>query len=1276
MTKTRKFTVLALAIVCALSLCLSVGSMNFNAKAEEAADPRAEMFDMFIDASDFKSQNIMDVQEIGEFIITGTPEAMMSIDGNEKGAMDIAGYKFTKRFKTNGTTDHSNMARSISFFLEQKAEISVYALSSTASESTRTLSLYKNGTSGALQNQFVMGSSNPIEPITFTTTEAGSYYIAADVGGVNIYLIGIKFTGEAATVTRSEWATVETPTLSVPTDYLSMDGKSVTVNYAGLIGDNGADKIIVKMYDSTKTEIDKRSAIRYGNNGSVKFTPPASGDYYFTAEAVRANETDVKKSDFTEALTFKYVFEKPSLRSRTIDDGGTMKLQVTIIASKEATSYTLCHRKKVAAGETENAWAEISVVPTSDDEIIQVIEGYAVNDELELKVIATRVGTGEGGADEVLESSVINAVVRSAAERDWQFAYFGQSTKNTLNYMIPGGDIYKGLSLVSCTFNSDTQETTSKGGKFTYGAMDGISYYYTKIDASEEDFRLKTRVVVDYINPTQDGQEGFALLVRDSIGVSGETNYFYTNSAAAIATKLQYMQGATRKTIKDGLGARFVTGVTDTVNTPESGTFTQTMYPFMNEMVHKTVDPEKDGYIIEVEKVNNTYYTRYYIHNYSTGLDELQVEKALYHDGSTSRTEGKDQLLVIDKENVYVGFAVARGCNATFKDVEFEVTPRSTEPVEIQYEQIIGDYTITSKTTTSVPEYDLTFTANADGILNISHNGNQIITNQEVKANVDFIYPITFTEVDNTFTGTFDPTDGFMPGLYQEMDSYELQELLDKIVTYKKYGDVNTPIYVAPDDLSSSGPIGSAANDGTKDSPLDLQTAVNYVLPGQTIFMKEGTYTFGANLTIERGNNGVWVDANNNYIKDDGEIKYKILRPDPEAQSRPIIDFQNKGTGIKMWGEYWHMYGFDITKTKYANKGIQLGGKFNILESVNAYYNGDSGISVSGKSTEGKDKWPAFNKILNCTAYMNKDQAEEDADGFAAKLYCGDGNVFEGCIAYCNADDGWDLYAKTETGNIGAVTINNCLTFGNGFNIDGSPTKGNGNGFKLGGESLPGKHKLTNSVSFANKLKGIDSNSCPDDIVHNTTSVYNGSYNYAFYSEAQVAFDVKNVISLMGGKSDQITAQKVNPIRNETNYLYATDTGLSATTNGATVDMTIFKGWTPGNPFAYFGIEMNQSIGLITKGDFNKMIETVTVRKENGSINTNGILEIIDDNLTAGGRIAETPGTVWGDEVKNQPKSGCKKGCKSEVGAIDFVIGFALVGLAIAVLLKKQKSNG
>lgn len=54
--------------------------------------------------------------------------------------------------------------------------------------------------------------------------------------------------------------------------------------------------------------------------------------------------------------------------------------------------------------------------------------------------------------------------------------------------------------------------------------------------------------------------------------------------------------------------------------------------------------------------------------------------------------------------------------------------------------------------------------------------------------------------------------------------------------------------------------------------------------------------------------------------------------------------------------------------------------------------------------------------ILNCESHDNRDTSDENADGFAAKLGVGVGNVFKGNIAHHNIDDGWDLYNRSNEG--------------------------------------------------------------------------------------------------------------------------------------------------------------------------------------------------------------------------------------------------------------------
>ena len=298
-------------------------------------------------------------------------------------------------------------------------------------------------------------------------------------------------------------------------------------------------------------------------------------------------------------------------------------------------------------------------------------------------------------------------------------------------------------------------------------------------------------------------------------------------------------------------------------------------------------------------------------------------------------------------------------------------------------------------------------------------------------------------------------------------------------------------------------------------------------------FTKPGTYYLDKTVKIERGVNGT------------ADLPIQMVA-DPEASSRPVLDFQQMCAGMVLAGDYWYFQGFDVTNSADKQKGIQLSGKHCTMDNINTYHNGNTGLQISRYlTTDEYDMWPAYDLILNCTSYGNADAGFEDADGFAAKLTVGDGIVFDGCISYNNADDGWDLFAKVQTGSIGAVTIKNSVAFGNGYLEDGT-VAGNGNGFKLGGDSMSGKHVLENCVAFDNKAKGIDSNSCPDIIVKNCTTFNNESYNIALYTNTakNTDFATNGVISYRTQNLDQVEQFKLlgtqdkTKVDNDTNYFW------------------------------------------------------------------------------------------------------------------------------------------
>ncbi|GJM75333.1 hypothetical protein HMSSN036_75490 [Paenibacillus macerans] len=156
-----------------------------------------------------------------------------------------------------------------------------------------------------------------------------------------------------------------------------------------------------------------------------------------------------------------------------------------------------------------------------------------------------------------------------------------------------------------------------------------------------------------------------------------------------------------------------------------------------------------------------------------------------------------------------------------------------------------------------------------------------------------------------------------------------------------------------------------------------------------------------------------------------------------------------------------------------GDNGIFIGGNYNIIENVETHHNRDSGLQISRSSSSMTNiaDWPSYNQIIRVYSHDNFDPDNgEDADGFAAKLTIGPGNVFDSCIAAWNTDDGWDLYTKSETGAIGAVTIKNSIAYKNGQTSDGNSTSdSDGNGFKLGGDKIAVNHIVQNSVAFQNK---------------------------------------------------------------------------------------------------------------------------------------------------------------------------------------------------------------
>jgi hypothetical protein len=276
-----------------------------------------------------------------------------------------------------------------------------------------------------------------------------------------------------------------------------------------------------------------------------------------------------------------------------------------------------------------------------------------------------------------------------------------------------------------------------------------------------------------------------------------------------------------------------------------------------------------------------------------------------------------------------------------------------------------------------------------------------------------------------------------------------------------------------PDDIWIS-PNGDDAAPGTESAPLrTLTAAVQRTRPGLTIWVTTGTYASSETVSLDAlGQSGA------------------ALRIFAAPGVRPIFDFtaQTRGSssarGIEISGDYWYLRGLDVINA--GDNCIHVSGSHDTIENVVTHGCSDTGIQITANSSQASDSTrAAYNTIVNCDSYENYDAANlgENADGFAAKLYIGPGNVFRGCRAWNNADDGWDLFASDDV-----VVIENCWAIANGkIGAAQNNTNGDGNGFKLGGKPATGDpnqggavHQVTNCASIENRACGFVRNNNPD----------------------------------------------------------------------------------------------------------------------------------------------------------------------------------------------------
>ena len=1132
--------------------------------------------------------------------------AKTKIDGSSKEFED--GYKASQRINMGGTSAYTGTVKNaIGFSVDGPATVKIWWVCGGDGRSVQVAGedgsiLFASDTS-CVKNSLYMNS--------YELTEAGKYFIGSTIGSNYYFKVEVTTGASTPSAPRADWASVAAPAITSISD--EGDGDLV-VGVNGLVGYDGADEIVVTMFDDKGNEIASKRSVAEKDSHTLTFSPENSGKYSFVATLKREGETD-KSTAKSDAFSFSYPLGNPAIISVTSKGSG--KVEVIFSAVHEATAYDI-----LVNGEVKD-----TVTTTT-----AMISGFTVGERINVSVAPVR-GSEKGKAGDA-----VSVLITEQAQQTWGFTAYGPSTDLKQNGYT--GSVNEGGSV--------TVFSEGGKGKIQPNSVDGFAYYFTAVP-TEYNFTLRATVTVDSWK-ISNGQEGFGLMATDRLGTSGDGSDLWNNSYLVGATKFEYRYESSedgtgivynnhtaleyasfpKYTMKLGLGViervgvnttnldRFQANDTTTIQNEffsSSRTFESTCgyygyekgtYNIIGNYDSSTV-PEgtledrflKTTFVLEIQKNNTGYFATYY------DLDGNILAMEKFYD--------PDALSQLDSENVYVGFFASRNAKATFSDIQFSTVLASEDkPAEERpIEYVDPKVSITSSTVTTEPEYLLSVNTNVLGTIKITLGntvlveGAPVVAVEGVKDSYEYSLPLTLTYGENNFIITFTPDPDQDLGEFVKLSTTENQSIAVTVQANKGFYH-NKTIYVSPNGLPNGN--------GTKELPFDIYSAIENVIPGQTIVIMEGTYLLNKTVKIQRGMDGT----------EDAPIK---MIADPEAKTRPVFDFQRTPgvAGIVHGGNYWYFYGFDVTGSGDMQKGFQVSGNYNTLDQIHTYYNGNSGIQISRYiGTDLPEQWPSYNLILNCTSYCNYDNGFEDADGFAAKLTIGPGNVFDGCIAYNNADDGWDLYAKVETGPIGSVIIKNCVAYANGYLPGMEGKSGNGNGFKLGGSSLTGKHQLINCYAFYNLAKGIDSNSCPDIIVENCISYNNGSYNCAFYTNVgdQTEFVASGIISFKDSDLNNHLPKDKNG-----NFLGDPEKGEQLKGKGTQASGKADESkYINSTTYYWYGSACQNAAGKTLTADIFKSLEfTGITRNADGTINMNGFLELNESApADAGARMTGT----------------------------------------------------
>ncbi|MCD7729713.1 MAG: Ig-like domain-containing protein [Clostridia bacterium] len=339
-----------------------------------------------------------------EILATASSSKTISIDSSSK--TTIEGEVFTNRLKLGGTG--SDTARSIKFTVASNCNITVYMVSSS-SDDNRTVYLYGSDFSTKVATSTV---STTAAKYTYENIGAGTYYLATESGGLNIY-------------------------------YLAIEYPSVTIS-------GNSEVKVGSTIDLTAnlTAISSYTSIEWSSSDTAVATVSADA-----SDVTKATLSGVKAGEVTITVTVDGTYT--ATYTVTVKDVLEISGDSSVVAGSTLTLKALLNGTEISSSDVTWSSSDTDVATVSDGVVTGVAAGTA-------KITAT----SSSGATATLEVTVNAATL--ALTKSTDIIEYSAGTVDLNNYVssetnVNTSDITWSVESGNATVSGDTLTLTDAG---------------------------------------------------------------------------------------------------------------------------------------------------------------------------------------------------------------------------------------------------------------------------------------------------------------------------------------------------------------------------------------------------------------------------------------------------------------------------------------------------------------------------------------------------------------------------------------------------------------------------------------------------------------------------------------------------------------------------------------------------------------------------------------------------------------------------------------------